>query len=71
MFIVDSSALAMVMVGWVSTFSEQLLLLSRVALGFPQGPPFSLVDSANFACGLLDKAAWVPGSLITFNTNIS
>jgi hypothetical protein len=45
-------------VGWVSTFSEQLRLLSRVARWFPQGPPFALTLihqsvqnglSANFA----------------------
>src|SRR5215208_2852423 len=41
-FIADSSALAIVMVGWVSTFSEQFLLLSRVARWFPHGPPFAL-----------------------------
>src|SRR5215213_9244480 len=29
------------------------------------------VDSPKFACGLLDKVAWVQGGLITFNTNLS
>jgi hypothetical protein len=41
-FIADASALAIVLVGWVSTFSEQFLLLSRVARWFPHGPPFAL-----------------------------
>ena len=57
--------------GGVGLPSEQLLLLSRVARWFPLGPPFSPVDSAPFACGLLDKVAWVRGGLITFYTNHS
>src|SRR5215208_7638326 len=28
-------------------------------------------NSPKFACGLLDKVAWVRGGLITFNTNLS
>jgi hypothetical protein len=28
-------------------------------------------NSPKFACGLLDEIAWVRGSLITFNTNLS
>ena len=38
-FIADSSLLARVSVGWVSTFSEQLLLLSELLVGFPMTHP--------------------------------
>ena len=49
-FIGNSSAFARVLVGWVSTFSEQLLLSSRVARSFPVAHPllsplFTLVPS--------------------------
>src|SRR5215208_4309134 len=38
-FIVDSSLLARVSVGWVSTFSEQLLLFSELLVSFPVAHP--------------------------------
>jgi hypothetical protein len=40
-FITDSSGLGRVSVGWVLTFSEQLLLHSRSARWLPRDPPFA------------------------------
>ena len=42
-FIANSSALAIVLVGWVLTFSEQFLRLSRAARWLPRDPPFALL----------------------------
>ena len=55
------------------TFHNMLGTSSGVP-GFPLTPIHRSAwkgYSPKFACGLLDKVAWVRGGLITFNTNLS
>jgi hypothetical protein len=62
-FIVDSSLLARVSVGWVSTFSEQLLLLSELLVSFPVAHPsllplFTLVPRRHVLSWTLAILEW-------------